>query len=259
MINKSLYDKSFYESTHSHVYSAQKIFEIIFKHLKPRSIIDIGCGSGSWLKAASEMGVKNLTGIEGNWLKPEMLIAENINLLIHDISSSLPRLSKYDLAITLEVAEHLSESRSKSFIEDLCGLSDVVLFSAAIPHQGGDNHLNEQWQSYWNGLFRKNNFVARDIIRPIIWEDENIKAWYKQNCILYINEKIDSKIDNLRNQNPLDIVHPDIFWNNPDKYKFMQIIKNDQKIEKNHQKYKLLLVTNFIVVATIFLIFFLYR
>ena len=117
MINKSLYDKSFYESTHSHVYSAQKIFEIIFKYLKPKSIIDVGCGSGSWLKAASEMGVKNLTGIEGNWLKPEMLIAENINLLIHDISNSLPRLSKYDLAITLEVAEHLSESRSKSFIE----------------------------------------------------------------------------------------------------------------------------------------------
>ena len=115
MINESLYNENFYESTHSHVYSAQKIFDIIFKHLTPKSIIDVGCGSGSWLKVAGEMGVENLTGVEGNWLKPDMLIAENIDLFTHDISNSLPPLSTYDLAITLEVAEHLSELRSESF------------------------------------------------------------------------------------------------------------------------------------------------
>ena len=81
MINKSLYDKSFCESTYSLVYSAQKIFDIIFKHLKPKSIIDVGCGSGSQMKLAGEIGVKNLTGIEGNWLKSEMLIAENIDII----------------------------------------------------------------------------------------------------------------------------------------------------------------------------------
>ena len=116
------------------------------------------------------------------------------------------------MAISLEVAEHLPENRGKSFISDLCELSPVVLFSAAIPYQGGDNHINEQWQSYWYGLFKENNFVGIDLIRPQIWENINVKPWYKQNCMLYIHESKTLLFKNLEKFNfPLNIVHEEIF------------------------------------------------
>ncbi len=120
------------------------------------------------------------------------------------------------LAITLEVAEHLSESREEGFVNDLCNLADIVLFSAAIPHQGGDNHVNVQWQSYWSNLFSKNHYVVRDIIRPVTWNNRQVKSWYRQNCLLYVNKKIQSLIKPPNHKNPIDLVHPSIFINNPD-------------------------------------------
>ena len=256
MIDKSLYDEKFYESTHEHTYSAQIILDIIFKYHKPKSIIDVGCGSGSWLKIADKMGVEKLTGIEAGWLKPEMLITENIDLVTYDISEPLPNLSKYDLAITLEVAEHLSESRAEGFINDLCNLADIVLFSAAIPYQGGDNHINEQWQSYWSNLFSKNHYVVRDIIRPVIWNDRQVKSWYRQNCLLYVNKKIQSLIKPPNHKNPIDLVHPTIFINNPDKYQFMQTVNTDYaRLNKQNNRLKTLLYVLFIFLCIMALIF----
>ena len=159
MVNKEIiYDQEFFNTTHDHISSARVILNILFKHYNPKSIVDVGCGSGSWLKVAGEMGVNSLTGIEGSWLNEEMLLSDEIELITHDLSNPLPYLKKYDLAISLEVAEHLPEKRAESFIKYLCNLSKVVLFSAAIPNQGGDHHINEQWQSYWYGIFRDNNY-----------------------------------------------------------------------------------------------------
>ena len=63
---------------------------------------------------------------------------------------------RFDLVNCLEVAEHLDASRADSFVDDLCALGDVVVFSAAIPGQGGTHHVNEQFQSYWQERFRRN-------------------------------------------------------------------------------------------------------
>ena len=106
---------------------------------------------------------------------------------------------KYDLAISLEVAEHLSPSRSCGFIDDLTNLSDVVLFSAAIPMQGGTNHINEQPISYWANLFLERGFVPISCIRPkykLAMTDAElggVDVVYANNIVLYVNnEKLPS-------------------------------------------------------------------
>ena len=225
MITERPYDQKFFNSMNEHAHSAKEIFNILFHHFQPRNIIDIGCGTGIWLKVARDLGIESITGLDGPWLIEEMLLSDEIELITHDLEITLPTLPTYDLAISLEVAEHLSEKRAKSFIKDLCNLSKVVLFSAAIPNQGGDCHINEQWQSYWFGLFRDNNYLCFDIIRHQVWDDERVKSWYKQNCLLYVNKDFSDHF-NKSNQSkyPLDIVHKEVFYLNPDKFKYLQII-----------------------------------
>ena len=227
MNKEGIYNQEFIALTQKHIISAEKILNIIFQYYRPKNIIDVGCGSGSWLKAAGDMGVESLTGIDGKWLKREMLLSDDIKLITHDLDKSISLSGNFELAISLEVAEHLPENRAESFIEDLCKLSKVILFSAAIPNQGGDNHINEQWQSYWYGMFRDKNYRGFDIIRHQVWEDEQVKSWYKQNCLIYVHKDFTDTFNLIdHSKYPLDIVHKDIYSLNPDKFKYLQIISS---------------------------------
>ena len=123
------------------------------------------------------------------------------------------------MAISLEVAEHVDKKFSEVFVDNLVRHSDVVLFSAAIPYQGGFRHVNEQWQSYWASLFEARGFTSYDLFRSQIWNDHNIHFWYKQNTILYINKNnvdtIDKVLSYIKEKSlqrlPLDIVHPGFY------------------------------------------------
>ena len=93
---------------------------------------------------------------------------------------------RFDLAISLEVAEHLEPQRSDSLVRDLCALADTVLFAAAIPFQGGAGHINERWQSWWAQKFSENGYDPFDVLRRDIWGRRDIAWWYKQNTIFYV-------------------------------------------------------------------------
>src|SRR5262249_8501160 len=124
---------------------------------------------------------------------------------------------RYDLCISVEVAEHLTSDRSRAFVDMLCSASDVVLFSAAIPQQGGTNHINERWQSFWAGLFDEAGYGCYDLIRPRVWTDARVESWYRQNMLLYVR-RIHPLGTKLRSHvwahGPLDIVHPEIYTGN---------------------------------------------
>jgi len=92
--------------------------------------------------------------------------------------------SKLDLALCLEVAEHLPEHVAKALVKLLCVYSDTILFGAAIPNQGGTGHINEQWQTYWEKLFNENGFGAAEV-QPDIRNNPEIEMWYKNNIVLY--------------------------------------------------------------------------
>ena len=209
----SLYPTGFYDNRRAHTaHAARRVLDALPPALSRASVADIGCGTGTWLAAALAAGTESVFGIEGDWVRPDMLDDPRIAFAPQDLEQRFagPRV---DLALSLEVAEHLSPERAGSFVTDLVALAPAVLFSAAIPGQGGVGHLNEQWQSWWAAHFAGHGYRAHDVIRPAIWSDEAIPAWYRQNAVLYLDSATAERLQ-LTPSDPalLDTVHP-AFWN----------------------------------------------
>lgn len=184
-----LYDDRFYSRLIDGMSgSAMTVLGMLFEHYKPKSMIDIGCGRGAWLAAAEGLGVAKLKGMDGEWIDEGALLSQNIDFSPVNFDRAMPELDeKYDLCMSVEVAEHLSETNARAFVDLLCKASDVVLFSAAIKYQGGTNHINEQWQSYWVDLFESNGYRCLDMFRPHLWNDGSVRWWYRQNLFLFVN------------------------------------------------------------------------
>jgi SAM-dependent methyltransferase len=176
--------------------AACKILEIVKKQFGTfDSVVDVGCGVGTWLSVAEKnFGVKKIKGIEAEWIKDIEVFATDKNLIqVQNLESEWDLSDSYDLGICLEVAEHLSEEAGFKLVKNLSGHCRVILFSAAIPNQGGNGHINEQWPSYWQAKFAQCGMEAVDSMRPIIWADDSIPWWYRQNILIYANpQNVDS-------------------------------------------------------------------
>ena len=196
--------------------SAQVIIPILLKTLSIKSAIDVGCGVGTWLSALKTNGVSDILGMDGDYIDRATLKIPQSSFCPSDLFHPVSVDRKFDLAISLEVAEHLPETRAASFVEDLTHLADCVLFSAAIPGQYGTNHLNEQWQSYWAKIFAKNDYAHFDLFRPIVWTNRCVEVWYRQNILLYAKQnstffKILKKTIVPCSAHQLDLVHPSMY------------------------------------------------
>jgi|GEM_PF-575508 len=232
--SKSLYAGRFYSERRARtLYSARRVLEIVMAQSPVRSVIDIGCGTGTWLDVARSLGATEVKGLEGTWLDLAHRDSDKIDIVKQDLEQRIVENRRYDLAISLEVAEHLSERRAASFVEDLCQLSDRVLFGAAIPGQGGRGHVNEQWQTYWAAHFSRLGYVVVDVVRPKIWTDSKIRFWYKQNTLLYCKAEILNLPDVASCLPALDVVHPGLFQRKQKKYvEKMQEMKSGRKLKQ---------------------------
>lgn len=159
--------------------SAQVVAPLIHSLIQPKTMIDIGCGEGWWANAFSELGC-DVLGVDG----PGTSSVLNTRFIPRNLEEPLAIPGRFDLAVSLEVAEHLAPSRAASFVADLCGLAPVVLFSAAIPGQGGTHHVNEQWPRYWAALFEAEGYLVSGALRWVIWQDDRVENWYRQNLLL---------------------------------------------------------------------------
>lgn len=212
-MNAPVYDASFYEKRRARTApAAHEILSIIAASVPMKSIIDVGCGTGTWLAAALGLGATSARGIEGDWVTTDMLDDARIALRNQSLEDEVVG-APADLAISLEVAEHLSLERADSFIADLTRLAPAILFSAAIPGQGGVSHINEQWQSYWAEKFIANGYHPVDLVRFQIWNNDEVPMWYRQNIILYLSSSqlAASELKPASDPKNLDIVHP-LFW-----------------------------------------------
>ena len=212
----NLYKKTFYENRDEMtIHSAKKILEIIKEIIINAKVLDLGCGVGTWAKVAKEMGAKEVRGLDGPWVDTNLIEIDQKEFSTLDLNKNTINFDKnFDLIIWLENIEHLSKGKGEEIINHITNHTDFVLFSGAIPDQGGKGHLNERWQSYWAEYFDKKGFKAFDVIRPKIWKDEYIPFWYKQNIVLYANSQSANKIFNQGKLelSYLDLVHPEI-WN----------------------------------------------
>jgi hypothetical protein len=213
--NNQLYSDSYYDAQVSgSVRRARAVLEILFSVYRPGSVIDVGCGRGSWLFAATEMGVSRVIGVDGPWTNRDELLTRAIDFRAVDIAAGGVINESADLCMSMEVAEHLPAEHAVSFVKTLCQASDIVLFSAAIPNQGGTNHINERSQSYWAGLFAAEGFEPFDIFRSRLWARTDVEVWYRQNTFLYVSSKVTGIDRNLLTSMVSaipDCIHPELF------------------------------------------------
>jgi SAM-dependent methyltransferase len=184
-----LYDDTFYEGhVEGALRSARVIVPIVMKLATPASVVDVGCGRGAWLRVFQENGAKVVLGIDGSYVDSSKLLIDAARFTAADLSKPIKIEGEFDLAVCLEVAEHLPTQSGPKLVRSLTAVAPVVMFSAAIPGQGGDGHLNERWPAYWAELFSKRDFEMIDAIRPQVREDLRVEPWYRQNILLFASK-----------------------------------------------------------------------
>jgi SAM-dependent methyltransferase len=154
---------------------------LLFAKGVPASLLDVGCGTGTWLKASYDAGVSEVFGIDGVDIPMENLLFPESQFQQMDFSKPIDLGRRFDVVLCLEVGEHLEKESASTLIDSLTTHSDYVIFSAACPDQPGQHHVNCQWPEYWQNLFNKRGYVCSDKVRWDLWANETIEPWYRQN------------------------------------------------------------------------------
>ena len=134
--------------------SAQAIAETLFPVLHPNSVLDVGCGRGGWLRAWKAAGAREILGIDGDYVDLSKLAVARQEFQPVDLAHPFDLGRKFDFVQSLEVGEHLPPAASKGFVESITRHGDIVLFSAALPGQGGTQHINERPIQHWRSPLR---------------------------------------------------------------------------------------------------------
>lgn len=214
MIQDTPYGTKFFENTEEgSLKSARVIVPLVVKIVNPASVIDFGCGRGAWLSVFLENGVETVRGVDGVYVDKEKLLIPRAMFAMGNLEVAVSGFGQFDLAVCLEVVEHLSCQAALNLVCTLTESAPVVLFSGAIPGQGGTNHINEQWPQYWDRAFLGKQFHRIDAIRLEILSNSNVEWWYRQNIVLYAsdsaiagNEELRSRYEASRNCE-FEIVH----------------------------------------------------
>lgn len=145
--------------------AAHEVLPTVLDKFTVGSIVDFGSGLCTWLKVAKELGVREVQGIDGDWVDVKKIVIPLEQFMTENLTDEISLGPKFDLAICLEVAEHLPPDCANTLVDNIVRHSDLVLWSAAIEGQGGQNHLNERNPSYWDDLFRRRGFYCEDSLR----------------------------------------------------------------------------------------------
>jgi hypothetical protein len=189
----------------------------LFDEIGITSVVDVGCGVAPWLRTAMDLGATRGLGMDGDYVDRSRLLVEpalfrQCNLETENLRAAVSGDQMFDLVICMEVAEHLSSARAESFIAELCSLSNLIIFSAAIPGQGGVNHVNEQWPEYWAERFATCNFACFDVLRQPLWNRNDCEWWYLQNVLVFARKDSDAAASVARlgsaTPAPMRLVHP---------------------------------------------------
>jgi SAM-dependent methyltransferase len=179
--------KDHYDEIDERKYSYSTLAATVMTALRPESVIDVGCGIGL-LNSYMAKGGANVLGLEGNWLEDGSMVLPPEHYQRVDLEEPFSLNQEFDLCCCIEVAEHLEPNRADGFVADLCDLSEVIVFSAAIGGQGGKGHKNEQWQEYWCNKFEQNGYGTFDPFREAFRRDDKMLPWFKQNVLLFLKD-----------------------------------------------------------------------
>ncbi len=226
------YDERFFSSqVEGSLDSARVIVPLLLRLVRPKNVVDVGCGRGAWLKAFQENGIDSICGIDASPVDPSTLLISPEKFIAADLVNLDQIPGDFDLALCLEVLEHLAPDAGCRMVKMLTRVAPAVLFSAAIPHQGGTHHINEQWPSYWRRLFEQEDFRLLDPIRPAIRDDQRVMYYYRQNLLLFVSQKAISGNETLKaEESPqegaeIEWIHRVIFERNLGLVPFIRTVK----------------------------------
>ncbi|MDH3668918.1 MAG: class I SAM-dependent methyltransferase [Paracoccaceae bacterium] len=188
-MSESVYDDSFFDYTDGlSITSARRMIPAV-QSLLPRvdSVADFGCARGAWLRIWQDCGASRICGLDGDYVDRSSLHIADEAFIIHDLTQPIDLGQKFDLVQSLEVAEHLPRASAEIFVGSLTSHSEIVLFSAAPPGQGGAHHVNERPYEFWRDIFAKQGFQLFDCVRPVLLRDTAIQPWYRFNSFLYVH------------------------------------------------------------------------
>jgi hypothetical protein len=187
------------------------------KGYTPETAADVGCGEGWWTVALARAGVQT-TALDGpggggalELAPPGMarFVARDLRRTVNEDPTDPARLAeRAGFAVCLEVAEHLPADRADALVSWLCDWAPVLIFSAAIPGQGGQGHVNEQWPDYWSERFNRAGMFVTGRVRMAIWDDDEIEHWYRQNLLLVWRPGL---LRGLHPERPKRLVHPKLW------------------------------------------------
>lgn len=167
--------------------SARVVAELLRDEIEINSLLDVGSGHGAWAAEWLAAGVGEVVAVDGDYVRRDQLAIPAENFVAHDLSTPLDLGRRFDLVQTLEVAEHLPPAKADLFVDNLARHGDVILFSAAVPHQGGEHHVNEQPPEYWRAKLAARGYGVFDFLRPRLRERREVMPWYRFNTYLYAN------------------------------------------------------------------------
>jgi 2-polyprenyl-3-methyl-5-hydroxy-6-metoxy-1,4-benzoquinol methylase len=192
-VNTNIYDKKFFTNTIKFEKSSAKaVVDILVKYFKPRSVVDIGCGCGIYLAEFAKRGIEIL-GYDGSPAAlANSLVGDKIKL--HDLCKPLNLNKKFDLCLSVEIAEHLPTECADVLIQTLTNASDTVVFTAATPGQGPRSigHINEQPHEYWVEKFKEMNFSLEEKLTIKIkteMEANKVVWWVTKNLLIFKNRR----------------------------------------------------------------------
>jgi SAM-dependent methyltransferase len=211
------YGRWFYEYVdESSATSAAAVVPVLDQLVHPASVVDVGCGTGGWLDEFVARGVDDVLGVDSDRVPPDLRKLDGARFVSADLTDPPDVGRRFDLALCLEVGEHLPEASATTLVDYLTSLAPVIVFSAAIPGQGGEDHINEQWPAYWATRFEKADYRLLDVLRPLFWDDERVDWFYRQNMVVYARSDLADRLDlppgmaRLPSP-PLALVHPVAF------------------------------------------------
>jgi len=168
--------------------SARAVAGLLLPEMKITSLLDVGAGHGAWAAEWLAAGVEDVLAVDGDYVARDQLAIPARNFMAHDLATPLDLGRQFDLVQTLEVAEHLPHAKADLFVDNLIAHGDVILFSAAVPHQGGEHHVNEQPPEYWRSKFAARDYAVYDFVRPGLVGAEGVMPWYRFNSYIYANQ-----------------------------------------------------------------------
>jgi SAM-dependent methyltransferase len=180
------YDRNFFQSIGGvSARSARRLLPIAIELLHPASVVDVGCGTGAWLAEFIRIGVSDVVGVDGDYVATETLLIPAERYRGQDITRHFDLGRQFDLAVCLEVGEHIPNASSATLVDNIVAHAPVVLFSAAVPGQGGQDHINEMPPEFWRDLFAARGYAAFDPIRPRLRGAGDVEPWYRNNVLVY--------------------------------------------------------------------------